>query len=155
MFWFQIKWHKFCTGLPSKTLLLFVPFQNRFGLRGTGRVKFVACAHTHNLLCYFSVSLWSCNQRRDASWTTLYLKLKKILQRSIEDWMSKPWDVEVHLCRNTDLTAKQDVMLYAVQHLFPGHWAKMDLQKEQPQSPEVFLILTQQRLENVGKNNRT
>lgn len=68
--------------------------------------------------------------------------------------MNKPWDVEVLLCRNMDLTAKQDVSLHTVQQLLPGHWAKMDLQKEQPQSPEM-LGKDEKPLENIGKTNPT
>lgn len=53
-----------------------------------------------------------------------------------------------------DCKAGHDV-IYAVQHLLPGHWAKMDLQKEQPQSPETLLGKGEKSLENIGKTNPT
>jgi len=69
--------------------------------------------------------------------------------------MDAPWDVEALLRRNMDLTANQDMTLYAVQHLLPGCWAKTNLQKEQPQSLETLLGKDEKPLENIGKMNPT
>lgn len=57
------------------------------------------------------------------------------------------------------MTAKQGmllyILLYTVQHPLPGHWAKMDLQKEQPQNPEMLLGKDERLLKNTGKPNPT
>lgn len=58
--------------------------------------------------------------------------LKKSCKKSLKDRMNKPWDIEVCLCSNMDLTAKRDMTLGTLQHLLPRHWAKMELQEEQP-----------------------